>query len=127
MAQEMGGSQVTALLETVPGIASVLRSPTADALVNIIRSAAGLAEFRVEDTQELIQYAVRRGLIGSDEGERLTVDMQQLNIPPRAARPALKVVPKTHSAPRAVIRKAVHKAPKRPAAKKPKAGKKRRA
>ena len=125
MAQEMGGSQVTALLETVPGIASVLRSPTADALVNIIRSAAGLAEFRVEDTQELIQYAVRRGLIGSDEGERLTVDMQQLNVAPRA-RPALKVVPKAHAAPRP-IRKAVHKAPKRPAAKKPKAGKKRRA
>ena len=126
MAQEMGGSQVTALLETVPGIASVLRSPTADALVNIIRSAAGLSEFRVEDTQELIQYAVRRGLIGSDEGERLTVDMQQLNAPPRA-RPSLKVLPKAHSAPRAAVRKAVHKAPKRPAAKKPKASKKRRA
>jgi hypothetical protein len=125
MAQEMG-SQVTALLETVPGIASVLRSPTADALVNIIRSAAGLAEFRVEDTQELIQYAVRRGLIGSDEGERLTVDMQQLNVPPRT-RPALKVIPKTHSAPRAAIRKAVQKSAKRPAAKKPKASKKRRA
>ena len=39
---ELGGSQISTLLETLPGIANVLRSPVADALSNIIRSAARL-------------------------------------------------------------------------------------
>ena len=71
MPGDLAGSQISALLEAVPGIASVLRSPVADALVNMIRAGAGLGEFTKDDAQELIQYAVRRGLIGSDEGEAL--------------------------------------------------------
>lgn len=71
MPGELAGSQISALLEAVPGIANVLRSPVADALVNMIRAGAGLGEFREDDAQELVQYAVRRGLVGSDEGERL--------------------------------------------------------
>jgi len=71
MAPELAGSQITALLETVPGIASVLRSPVADAIVNMIRAGAGVAEFRLEDAEELVQYAVRRGLIGAAEGDRV--------------------------------------------------------
>src|SRR5262249_36567619 len=119
MAQEMGGTQMTALLETVPGIASVLRSPVADALVGLIRAAAGIAEFRPEDTKELIQFAVRRGLIGADEGERLTADIQESNRPGAVRpKPAVKVAPKA--------RRAVHKPSKRPAVKKSKADKKRR-
>src|SRR5690349_13871103 len=118
MAQEMGGTQMTALLETVPGIASVLRSPVADALVGLIKAAAGIAEFRPEDTRELIQFAVRRGLIGADEGERLTADIQEANRPGRP-KPAVKVAPKAL--------RAVHKPSKRPAVKKSKGGKKRRA
>ena len=117
MAQEMGGSQMTALLETVPGIASVLRSPVADAVVGLIKAAAGLGEFRIEDSQELIQFAVRRGLIGADEGERLTADIQEQAS--RRPKPALKVAAKAHHP--------VHKPSKSPASKKPKAGKKRRA
>jgi len=71
MAPELAGSQITALLETVPGIASVLRSPVADAIVNMIRAGAGVAEFRPEDADELVQYAVRRGLVGAAEGDRV--------------------------------------------------------
>lgn len=71
MAPELAGSQITALLETVPGIASVLRSPVADAIVNMIRAGAGVGEFRLEDAEELVQYAVRRGLIGAAEGDRV--------------------------------------------------------
>lgn len=71
MPGDLAGSQISALLEAVPGITSVLRSPVADALVNMIRAGAGLGEFTKDDAQELIQYAVRRGLIGSDEGEAL--------------------------------------------------------
>jgi hypothetical protein len=74
MAPELAGSQITALLETVPGIASVLRSPVADAIVNMIRAGAGLADFRLEDADELVQYAVRRGLIGAAEGDRVLQD-----------------------------------------------------
>jgi hypothetical protein len=68
---ELGGSQISTLLETLPGIANVLRSPVADALNNIIRSAARLSEFNVADADELVKYATRRGLLGQDEGDRL--------------------------------------------------------
>ena len=44
---ELGGSQITSLLETLPGIAQVLRSPVADAIVNLIRAGARLQEFQV--------------------------------------------------------------------------------
>ena len=50
MASELGGTQIMTLLETLPGIANVLRSPVADALGNVIRAAARLAEFNVART-----------------------------------------------------------------------------
>jgi hypothetical protein len=68
---ELGGSQISTLLETLPGIANVLRSPVADALGNVIRAAARLTEFSVADADELIKYATRRGLLGQEEGDRL--------------------------------------------------------
>jgi hypothetical protein len=119
MAQELGGTQISALLETVPGIASVLRSPVADALASMIRAGAGIGEFRVEDTSELIQYAVRRGLMGMEEGERLTGEVQDAQRRGRG-----RGVPRT---PTKEPRKASTKAPKHPTMKKAKAGKKRRA
>jgi hypothetical protein len=76
MPAELGGSQISSLLEALPGIASVLRSPVADALVKAIRGAAGIGEFELEDAEELIRYAVRRGLIGPDEGDRVLADVQ---------------------------------------------------
>jgi hypothetical protein len=86
----LGGSQISTLLETLPGIANVLRSPVADALLNVIRAAAGLSEFAVSDAEELIRYAVRRGLVGAEEGERALTDIlaaqrpRPARIPPRA-------------------------------------------
>jgi polyhydroxyalkanoate synthesis regulator phasin len=76
MPAELGGSQISSLLEALPGIASVLRSPVADALVRAIRAAAGLGELAIEDAEELVRYAVRRGLIGPDEGDRVLSDVQ---------------------------------------------------
>lgn len=76
MPAELGGSQISSLLEALPGIASVLRSPVADALVIAIRAAAGMGEFSAEDAEELVRYAVRRGLIGSDEGDRVLADVE---------------------------------------------------
>lgn len=71
MVTELGGSQISSLLETLPGIANVLRSPVADALVNTIRAAARLGELQLGDVEELIRYATRRGLLGNDEGDRI--------------------------------------------------------
>lgn len=108
MPAELGGSQISSLLEQLPGIASVLRSPVADALVRAIRAAAGVGEFEPEDADELVRYAVRRGLIGADEGDRVLAEVSD----------ALKAK-----------RKAARGAPKPVAAKKPKAapkGKKNR-
>jgi len=76
MPAELGGSQISSLLEALPGIASVLRSPVADALVKAIRAGAGVGEFLLEDAEELVRYAVRRGLIGSDEGDRVLADVE---------------------------------------------------
>jgi urease accessory protein UreF len=72
---ELGGSQISTLLETLPGIANVLRSPVADALGNVIRAAARLTEFSVADADELIKYATRRGLLGQEEGDRLLAEV----------------------------------------------------
>lgn len=76
MPTELGGSQISSLLEALPGIASVLRSPVADALIKAMRAAAGLAELTPEDVEELVRYAVRRGLIGADEGDRVLTEVQ---------------------------------------------------
>jgi hypothetical protein len=87
MPAELGGSQISSLLEALPGIASVLRSPVADALVKAIRAAAGIGEFEVTDAEELVRYAVRRGLIGPDEGDRVLAEVQDaLKAKRRAAR-----------------------------------------
>jgi topoisomerase IA-like protein len=37
----------------------------------MIRAGAGLGDFNLDDARELVQYAVRRGLISSDEGDQL--------------------------------------------------------
>jgi hypothetical protein len=89
MPAELGGSQISSLLEALPGIASVLRSPVADALVKAIRAAAGVGEFEFEDAEELVRYAVRRGLIGPDEGDRVLADIESaLKAKRKAARGA---------------------------------------
>jgi hypothetical protein len=45
-------------------------------LVKAIRGAVGLGEFEADDAEELIRYAVRRGLIGADEGDRVLGEVQ---------------------------------------------------
>jgi hypothetical protein len=74
---ELGGAQISTLLESLPGIATVLRSPVADALVNVIRAAARLSEFDIADADELVKYATRRSLLAEEEGERLLTELQE--------------------------------------------------
>ena len=76
MATELSSGAISSILESVPGIAHVLRSPVADAMVNLSRAAAGVGPFRIQDARELIRYAVRRGLIGSDEGDRVSAEVE---------------------------------------------------
>jgi len=68
---------MSTLLESLPGIANVLRSPVADALVNLIRAGSGIGEFSIEDAEEMVRYATRRGLLDPEEGERVLVDIHE--------------------------------------------------
>ncbi len=69
MAAQLGGHQISALLESLPGSASVLRSPVADAIVNMIRAGAaedpdpaqtGTGGVQAEPTPHLLNIAVTR-------------------------------------------------------------------
>jgi hypothetical protein len=113
MARELGGSQISALLESVPGIVNVLRSPVADALVGMIRAGAGLGEFRLDNAKELVQYAVRRGLISGAEGDRLLEEVRAVS--PRKGSRRASVAKKARAKKKATPKKAT---PKKAAAKK---------
>jgi hypothetical protein len=84
---DLGGSQISSLMETLPGIANVLRSPVANAIVNLVRAATRLADFNIADAEELVHYATRRSLLGNDEGEQLLADARMAE-QKRAARVA---------------------------------------
>jgi outer membrane biosynthesis protein TonB len=96
MAPELGGSQISALLESVPGIARVLRSPVADAIVNMIRAGARLEPFNRTDAEELIQFAIRRGLINSVEGDQVLKEIKGIGGRKRPSKtPVKKSYPQT--------------------------------
>ena len=112
MGTELGSSQISTLLETLPGIANVLRSPVADALSHVIRAAARIEEFRIADAEELTRYAVRRSLMAADEEDRILLEVQQAQqkradkaadrvkaqkVKARAAKPKPKPKPKAAS------------------------------
>ena len=111
MAAQLRGQQISALLESLPGIASVLRSPVADAIVSTIRAAVGLGEFSESDANELVQFAVRRGLVGSEEGEQLLAEVKDACKNARAKARA-KNTKMTAKAERSVKKKAKVKTPK---------------
>jgi hypothetical protein len=74
---ELAGTQLSSLLETLPGIATVLRSPVADAMVNLIKAGSGQAAFSLADADELLKYAIRRNLISADESERVLAETRE--------------------------------------------------
>ena len=115
MATELSSGAISSILEAVPGIATVLRSPIADAIVNLSRAAAGIIPFDAKDAHELVRYAVRRGLIRSDEGDRVTAEIE---VAGKAAKAMVREAPKA-----APVAKKAPAAAKKPAAKKPAAAK----
>ena len=74
---DLAGTQISNLLETLPGIAQVLRSPVADAFVGMIRAATGEAPFNFADADEILKYAVRRNLMAVEESERILAEAKQ--------------------------------------------------
>ena len=74
---ELGGTQITSLMEVLPGIAQVLRSPVADAIVSLVRAACRVRDFDLGDAEELLRYAVRRNLMTADESDRVLAEARE--------------------------------------------------
>jgi hypothetical protein len=111
-------------MEVLPGIAQVLRSPVADAIVNLIRAACRVREFDLADAEEMLKFAVRRNLMSQDESERVMAEARafvqkradraaERDKPKKAVAKPPKPKPKTHPQPHRPV--ASHKP--RPAAK----------
>ncbi len=93
MATELGGTQITSLMEVLPGIAQVLRSPVADAVVSLVRAAARVPQFDLGAAEEVLKFAVRRNLMGSEESERVLAEARAF-VAKRAERAAERENPK---------------------------------
>ena len=117
MTPELGGSQISALLESVPGIARVLRSPVADGIVNMIRAGARLEPFNRTDAEELIRFAIRRSLITETEGDKVLSEIKGIGYKRKAKTAARKFVPSAKKP--NPFRKAVPKPVVKPVAPKP--------
>jgi hypothetical protein len=76
VATELTSTTITNILEAVPGIKTVLRSPAADAMVNLTRAAAGVLPFDIKDARELMRFAFRRGLINNEEHDKVLGDVE---------------------------------------------------
>ena len=127
---DLAGTQISSLMETLPGIAQVLRSPVADAFVSLIRAATGRGQFNLADADELMKYAIRRNLMTTDEAERILAEAREAmaaaaevakaNGLKAAARAAKKTAAKAAKpAAKKAVKKAAKPAPKKkPVAKK---------
>ena len=76
MATELTSTTITNILEAVPGIKTVLRSPAADAMVRLTRAAASVGPFEIKDARELMRFAFRRGLINNEEHDKVLSDVE---------------------------------------------------
>jgi len=74
---ELAAPQISSLMEALPGIAAVLRSPVANAIVALSRAGAGLEEFRPAEAEELLRYGVRRNLLTQDEVDRILAEIRE--------------------------------------------------
>lgn len=122
---ELGGAQISNLMETLPGIALVLRSPVADAFVHTLRLASRSPDFSIGQAEEILSYAVRRNLMSTEESDRLLAEFRE-QVRVRGERAAAKSEARTQrmaegAAKSAVKAKVVVKAKAAPPAPKAKA------
>jgi hypothetical protein len=122
VATELGGTQISSLMEVLPGIAQVLRSPVADAIVNLIRAACRVREFDIADADEMLKFAVRRNLMAQEESERVLAEARAI-VQRRADRALERDKPRKPAAKSKARVKPVKKAKGK---QHPKAGKKKR-
>jgi outer membrane biosynthesis protein TonB len=92
---ELAAPQISSLMEALPGIAAVLRSPVANAIVAICRSAAGLEEFQLAHAEELLRFGVRRNLLTPEEVDSVLDELRVVvsKRPPKPAPPVVKKAP----------------------------------
>ena len=133
---ELAGTQISNLLEALPGIAKVLRSPVADALVHLVRAASGQGEFDPAQAEELMSFAVRRNLMAEQEAEQIVAEARAAMKPAPKPKPVMPVKPvkpvkpgkapkaaKSAKASRPVVRKVAKAKPAKKAVAKPKKAK----
>ncbi len=109
---ELAAPQISSLMEALPGIAHVLRSPVANAIVALSRAGAGLEEYAVAHAEELMRYGVRRNLLTQDEVDRVLAEIMETPAG-KASKPLVIEKPKRPTAP--PISQSAHK-PAPPAA-----------
>ena len=80
-------------MEVLPGIAQVLRSPVADAIVSLVRAASKVPQFDLGAADEVLKFAVRRNLMLADESERILAEARAL-VAKRVERAAEREKPK---------------------------------
>jgi outer membrane biosynthesis protein TonB len=105
---ELAAPQISSLMEALPGIAAVLRSPVANAMVALSRSAAGLEEFQLAHAEELLRFGVRRNLLTPEEVDKVLDELREV-MSRRPAKPVLPVAKKS-----AVTKPDAPKVPHRP-------------
>ena len=84
---ELAAPQISSLMEALPGIAAVLRSPVANAMVALSRSAADLEEFQFAHAEELLRFGVRRNLLTPEEVDKVLDELREV-VSKRPAKPA---------------------------------------
>ena len=91
---ELAAPQISSLMEALPGIAAVLRSPVANAMVAISRAAAGLEEFQLSHGEELLRFGVRRNLLTPEEVDKVLDELREVvsKRPPKPTPPPMKKV-----------------------------------
>lgn len=94
---ELAAPQISSLMEALPGIAAVLRSPVANAIVALSRAGAGLEEFRPAEAEELLRFGVRRNLLTQDEVDRILSEIREV-VSHRPAKVAAPVAEKPKKA-----------------------------
>ncbi len=86
---ELAAPQISSLMEALPGIAAVLRSPVANAMVAVCRSAAGLEAFQIDHAEELLRFGVRRNLLAQEEVDKVLEELRDAlaGLPPKPQPP----------------------------------------
>jgi hypothetical protein len=105
---ELAAPQISSLMEALPGIAAVLRSPVANAMVALSRSAAGLEEFHLAHAEELLRFGVRRNLLTPEEVDKVLDELREV-VSKRPARPVLPTPKKVAAAAQPDVPKVPHR------------------